>query len=182
MGLFSAGVSRRTKSLERFRGGQGQRTQGRRERSDRLNEFGDDLLMDPGGTADMFSEQFGRAAQGLAAPAIRDFGRVQAERGANISARFEGNASSEEGRALTLGGDQFSRNLSEALARLAGQQVNAGMDFTRMALGAGANATAEEDRLTRQILASILGQSQSEGSSFFGTLLGTAAGVATKVL
>ena len=90
----------------------------RAERSNDLYSLYGSALVDPAGQGKKFQGFFDEAAHGIAAPAMRDFNQQLTTVGANTAARFGGNASSEEQRNVYNTSDLFSRNLSEALARL----------------------------------------------------------------
>lgn len=132
-------------------------------------------LGDPTGTANQFGEFFRTAAEGFSRPALEDFrqniGRVQA----NTAARFGGNVSGEEFRQVDRASDLFSRNLTDALARLAPQQLQAGMDYTGQ-LGQRAGFLANQFNTSRSMLGQGI-QGLPQGGGLFGTLLGTALGI-----
>lgn len=144
-----------------------------RDRSRTRRSAFDAALADPTGQADLFRDYFDSAARGIAAPAMRDFGNTLATVQANTASRFGGNASSAESKNLYNTGDLFSRNLSEALARLAPQAAGMGLQYTGMLGGAADAATAERDRLSSLILqgVSLYPQKEKKGN-VLGSLLG----------
>lgn len=137
----------------------------------------DTALADPTHAAGLFSSFYDNAAQGFAAPAMRDFGNTLSGVQANTAARFGGNASSEEGRNVYNTSDLFSRNLSESLARLAPQAVSQGLEYTGQLGQASTGAANERDQLNQQILSgvSMYGAKKKKGS-LFGTALGAITG------
>lgn len=158
-----------------------QRQVGRMARSDRLAGAADQALLDPTGTADRFGSYFQTAAQGIAAPALRDFANTLSNVQGSTAARFGGNASTEETRNGFNASDLFSRNLSEALARLAPQQAQMGLDYAGQLQGSAAGAAGEEDRLRGDIIQLVGTQKPAkQKKSVLGTIAGTAAGIATK--
>lgn len=143
----------------------------------------DAALNDPTGTADLFGKYFRTAAEGISAPAMRDFNsQLGAVRG-NVASRFGGNASSEELRNVYNTSDLFSRNLSEALARLAPQQVQAGQSYTQMLGQRSQQDVSDYDRLNQLILQGIgmFGQGKKRGANLPGGLIGSALGAALAI-
>lgn len=136
----------------------------------------DTELADPTHAAGLFSSFYDKAAQGFAAPAMRDFANTISGVQANTAARFGGNASSEEGRNVYNTSDLFSRNLSESLARLAPQAVSQGLDYTGQLGQAAGGAANERDQLNQQVLSGInmYGAKKKKGN-----LLGAALGAVT---
>lgn len=138
----------------------------------------DRALDDPTGTANLFRSYFDEAARGIAAPAMRDFGNTLAGVQGNTAARFGGNASSLEQKNVYNTSDLFSRNLSDALARLAPQAAGMGLNYTNMLGGAAGEASSERDRLTQLILSGIgqYAQPQKRGGNLLGALAGGVGG------
>lgn len=160
------------KELERFNAQDANYYGGQARRADQL--YGA-ALGDPTGTADLFGGYFRQAAEGYSRPALEDFrqniGRVQA----NTAARFGGNVSGEEFRQVDRASDLFSRNLTDALARLAPQQVQAGADYTNQ-LGNRAGMLFGQSNTSRSMLGQGI-QALPQGGGLFGSLLGTALGI-----
>lgn len=151
------------------------------ERTTRMGERQgayDQALSDPTGTANLFRSYFDEAAQGIAAPAMRDFGNTLASVQGNTAARFGGNASSLEQKNVYNTSDLFSRNLSEALARLAPQAAGMGLQYTGMLGQAAGEASGERDRLSQLILSGIgqYGQPKPKGGNLLGALAGGVGG------
>jgi hypothetical protein len=163
--------------------GQGRgRIRGRQKRTDDLLGQYDEALSDPEGQANRFRDVFEDYAEGFAAPQQRDFqDSIQGVAG-SVAARFGGNASGEEQRQVMQAGDLFSRNLTEALSRLAPEALAAGFNYTNMLGDAAGNAQNAEDRLRALIAQLALGRKDKEGGDIFGKAIGTAAGVATAFL
>lgn len=140
----------------------------------------DTELADPTHAAGLFSSFYDKAAQGFAAPAMRDFANTLSGVQANTAARFGGNASNEEGRNVYNTSDLFSRNLSESLARLAPQAVSQGLDYTGQLGQAAGGAANERDQLNQQILSGInmYGAKKKKGN-LLGTVLGAVASKVT---
>lgn len=136
----------------------------------------DTALSDPNKTAGLFSSFYNTAAQGIAAPAMRDFRNTLSNVQANTAARFGGNASSEESRNIYNTSDLFSRNLSESLARLAPEAVGQGLQYTSQLGEAAGQSAGERDRLNSLILQGVgmYGQPKKKGN--IGGLLGGIAG------
>ncbi|MDH3497238.1 MAG: hypothetical protein OER21_10765 [Gemmatimonadota bacterium] len=131
-------------------------------------------LQNPTGQAQQFLPFFQQAAQGAAAPALRDFEKLLAGSQANIASRFGGNVSSEELRVVRNTSDDFTRNLTEALARVGPAAVGAGFQQTE-ALGAARRMMGSEELdIARLLLEAI--QSQKSGGFPLGKLLGTIGG------
>ena len=141
----------------------------------------DETAADPTFRPRMFQGFYEQAGQAIAAPALRDFSQQQAGIMGNIAQRFGGNASSEEARAQTNAADLFSRNLTEALARLAPQAAQTGLESERTLYGQQNAVTAQEDETRRQILAAmgLLGKKPKKKSalSTLGDVVGTVAQV-----
>lgn len=143
----------------------------------------DSALGDIEGTIGRFSDIYQKAGQAISDPAARDFQQYNSRLGANAASRFGGNISSEELRGGYNAQDLFARNLSEALARLGGEQVNAGLNYTGQLGGAAAQSADERDRLREQILRgiSMFGEKQ-KGGGIGGALGGILGGVAGSFL
>ncbi len=132
---------------------------------------------DPTGGAEAFLPFFQRAAEGAAAPALRDFQSTVATRAANVASRFGGNPSTTELRTVTRAGDLFSRNLTEALARVGPAAIGASQARGSQLLGARQLYGGEEGDLQQMILASIMQQGKgSPWARIIGALLGGAGG------
>ncbi len=137
----------------------------------------ENYLEDPTAAGKQFQGFYETAAQGIAAPAMRDFNKELSSVGANVAARFGGNASSEEGRQDYNTSDLFSRNLTEALARLAPQAAQQGLEYGNQLGEAAHGAVGEQDRLTQLILEGMQTKTPKK-SNFLAQLLGTAANAA----
>lgn len=137
----------------------------------------DAALSDPTGTADLFGDYFQQAAEGYAAPQQRQFQNTVATNAANVAGRFGGNASTIEAGTIRNTADDFSRNLTEALARLAPQQVAAGQNYTSQLGEAAGQAGSEYDRSLQLIMDALGMQRQNEKDSKKGGLLGAAGGI-----
>lgn len=148
----------------------------RRDRSGRLNELYDAALEDPTATADMYGDYFQQAAEGYAAPQQREFQNTVGRTAANVAGRFGGNASSIELSAVNRAGDDFSRNLTEGLARLAPEQVAAGQRYTDQLGGAAGEAGAQYDRSLMMLMEAL--QFRREGEKRKSGLLGAVGGIA----
>lgn len=123
----------------------------------------EDALYDPEGTANRYADIYRKAGEAIAAPAMRDFNQTLARTGANVASRFGGNVSSEELRQGYNTSDLFSRNLGEALARLGGEQVQAGQQWTGQMGDAASQGAAERDRLEQAILQGLgMGRAQKQ--------------------
>lgn len=148
----------------------------RAERQGAANERYDAALADPTGTADQFGKYFQEAAAGFAAPAMRDFTNNVSRVQANTASRFGGNASTAESKDVYNTSDLFSRNLSEAIARLAPQAAGMGLQYTGM-LGSAANqATGDRDNLSSLELQGIgMFPQPKKKASALGGLVGAAA-------
>ena len=136
-------------------------------------------LYDPEGTTARFADIYGAAGRAIADPAMRDFDQSMARTGANVASRFGGNVSSEELRAGYNSGDLFTRNLSEALARLGGEQVAAGQNWVGQMGGAAAQSADERDRLRTMILQGLSQgreRKQKPGVLDYVSAIGGAAG------
>lgn len=145
----------------------------------------EDSLYDIEGTVDRFSDIYRKAGEAIAAPAQRDYQQHAARVGANAASRFGGNVSSEELRQGYNTGDLFSRNLSEAMARLGGEQVGAGLNYTGQLGGAAAQAAEERDRLRQMILQGISyakPRAKPVGEVVGGIVASAAGGAASKLL
>lgn len=159
-------TGKRNKDLQGFAAGLQTRMQ-----NDPTEAIVRQYLMDPTGGAGAYLPFFQEAAQGAAAPALRDFQNIVGRQAANVASRFGGAASTEEQRVVTRTSDDFSRNLTEALARIGPQAVTA-------AQGRGAqllSARGQGIDLQQMLLQAILGQ-QQKGSPW-ARILGTAAGI-----
>jgi len=154
-----------------------------REAGGRANEFGGMLqesFRDPTGGANSFLPFFQSAAEGAAAPAMRDFQNVVGTRAANVASRFGGNASTEEQRVVQRTGDDFSRNLTEALARIGPQAIGAAQNRTGQLIGAQGQAGNQQADFLQMLLGAA--GNQKEKGNIWGKLLGTAGGVAGSFL
>lgn len=154
-------------------------TVARGERADYLTGLGDQYLADPTKAIGMFRGLYDEYARGFAAPQQRDFlNNVRGVAG-NVASRFGGNASSEEQRVVGRASDDFSRNLTESLSRLAPEAASQGMQYGNQLVGAGQGARSEQDRLEAQIAQIIsMMQEKKQGKDFLGVagqLAGTAA-------
>ena len=147
----------------------------RRERSGRTNELYDAALADPGAVADQYGDYFRQAAEGYAAPQQREFQNTVGRTAANVAGRFGGNASSIELSAVNRAGDDFSRNLTEGLARLAPEQVAAGQRYTDQLGGAASEASSQYDRALMMLMEAL--RFRREGEKKKGGLLGAVGGV-----
>lgn len=176
---ISGSQSGQTKyTLKGFR----QQLPGRDARTQRLTDLYDQNLANPTGAADQFSGYFQKAAEGFAAPALRDFrDSVQGVAG-NVASRFGGNASSEEQRQVGQASDSFSRNLTESLSRLAPEALQAGQQYTQMLGDASGGAQDRADRIRQMILEGVLGIRDKPKSNTFGQIVGTGLGVAGALL
>jgi len=142
---------------------------------DQLQQMLMSSILNPTQSADTFLSYYQEAANAAAAPALRDFQNIIGNVQANTASRFGGNVSSEEGRMVTRTSDDFTRNLTEALARVGPQAVAAGQAQDQFTLGARRMLGSEELDLERMLLAAIQGQKDS--GSPWGRILGTVAGV-----
>lgn len=134
-------------------------------------------LQDPTKAAGRFNEYIATAARGISDPAMRDFNQELSDVGAQTAARFGGNASSEEMRNVYNTSDLFSRNLTEAIARLAPQGAGLGLQYLGELGGAASAAATEEDRLGQMILEGISTQHNvRKRGGGLGRALGTIAG------
>ncbi len=132
-------------------------------------------LADPAAQGRKFQDFFTTAAKGITDPAMRDFNKEVSNVGANVAARFGGNASSEEARQTYNTSDLFSRNLTEALARLAPQAAGLGLEYTGELGTAARGAVNEQDQLTQLILQAL---NKPKKPNTLGQLAGTAIGTA----
>jgi hypothetical protein len=156
-------------------------------RSAGLYDLYGSALADPAAAGHKFQGFFDEAARGITAPAMRDFTNTLSGVQANTAARFGGNASSEESRQTYNTSDLFSRNLAEALARLAPQAAQLGQNYTSELGGAARGATSELDDLLRgfdptklkrgNALAKILGTGLGVAGNFFLPGSGIRSGV-----
>jgi len=128
---------------------------GREATANRRSGAYETALYDPEGTTNRFSDIYNKVGQAIAAPAMRDYQQTQARVGANVASRFGGGVSSEELRQGYNTGDLFSRNLGEALARLGGEQVQAGQNWTSQMGQAASQSADERDRLEQLILQGV---------------------------
>jgi len=149
----------------------------RADRSAGLYDLYGSALADPVAQGRKFQGFFDEAAHGIAAPAMRDFDQSLATVSANTAARFGGNASSEEQRNVYNTSDLFSRNLSEALARLAPQAAQMGQNYTGELGTAARGATSELDQLLMGFDPTKL--KKSNGLAKLG---GTALGIGANLL
>ncbi len=165
-------------AMKGFQQGLSRNLVGRTQREQGLSGLYDNALANPTGTADLFGKYFQQAAQGYAAPLMRDFTGALSGVAGNVARRFGGNASSEENRAAGRASDLFSRNLSESLAQLAPQQAQAGMEYTGL-LGQGQQAAAGQSDILKELLLGSLGQTQGQGQGLnIGSILGSIGGTA----
>lgn len=130
---------------------------------------------DPTSGANDYLPFFQKAAGAASAPALRDFTQTQTTLGANIASRFGGNASSEESRQLTNSGDLFSRNLTEALARIGPQAITAGQTRGSQLLSARGQAGGEQQDFMQMLMEML---NQKEEAPWWQKALGTGAGIA----
>lgn len=152
-------------------------SQRRGQRAGERRDAYDQALDDPTGTADLFGDYFQRAAEGYAAPQQRVFQNTVASNAANVAGRFGGNASTIETGVIQSTADDFSRNLTEALARLAPQQVAAGQHYTDQLGGASENAGSEYDRSLQFLMDALHDQRKNEKDAKKGGILGAAGGI-----
>lgn len=165
------------KARQRFEQGKYRDIQQRGTRTAGLYDLYGSALADPAAQGRKFQGFFDEAAQGIAAPAMRDFTNQLTTVGANTAARFGGNVSSEEQRQTYNTSDLFSRNLSEALARLAPQAAQMGQNYTGELGTAARGSEAGLDEL----LGMFDPKKLAKGKGFLktlGTLAGTAGGFA----
>lgn len=165
------------KAKQRFTQGQYRDIQGRSERTSGLYGLYGSALADPAAQGRKFSGFFDQAAQGIAAPAMRDFTNQLAGVQASTAARFGGNASTEEQRNVYNTSDLFSRNLSEALARLAPQAAQMGQNYTSELGGAARGSEQGLDQLLAMFDPKRLAKGKGVLKTL-GTLGGAAAGFA----
>lgn len=171
-GLYWGGL----KGTKAFQQGLSQDIVGRTQREQNISGLFDNALANPTGTADLFGKYFQQAAEGYSAPALRDFtGAIQGV-SANTARRFGGNASTEENRQVSGAGDMFSRNLTEALARLAPEQVAAGQAYTNELGQAQSAAAGQSDTLKSLLLASLQSTVNTGNGLDVGKILGQIAG------
>ena len=137
-----------------------------------LNEY----LNDPTAAGKQYQGFFETAARGIADPAMRDFNREVSGVQASTAARFGGNASSEESRQVYNTSDLFTRNLTEALARLAPQAAQLGQNLGNQYQTAASGAVSEQDQLANMILQGI--QANKKKPFDWGKLLGDVGGAA----
>lgn len=158
--------------------------QRRSNRSRKLNDQFDSALADPTGTADLFGSYFKKAAEGYAAPALRDFQTSVGNVAANTAGRFGGNASTIEQDAVRGASNDFSRNLTEGLARLAPEQVAAGRAYTGQVGQAAEGATGQYDDMLNRLLALLQFRRSGEKgkSGLAGALGGIIGGVGGTLL
>ena len=133
-----------------------------------------DALYNPTKTADMFGGYVKQQAQGITDPAMRDFSQTLDKSRASSAARFGGNGSTEEQRGVYNTSDLFSRNLSEALARLAPESAQLGLQYTGQ-LGAASNAANTNANTQAGLIFSSLTAEQQK-DPFWQKLLGIAVG------
>lgn len=148
---------------------------GRTQREQNLSGLFDNYLANPTSAADLFGKYFQTAAEGYAAPALRDFTGAIKGVSANTARRFGGNASTEENRQVSNASDLFSRNLTESLAQLAPEQVAAGQAYGNQLGTAQANAAGQSDTLKSLLLASLNSTVNTSGTNW-GKILGQLAG------
>lgn len=120
-----------------------------------------------------FQQGAADTARGVAAPAQRDFARTLQTQAASVASRWGGNASSEESRIIGTAGDDFSRNLTEALARLSSSAVSG-------AAQAGSQSYADQDRLRSLLLEAMSQKKQKPG--MLERLIGAGLGFAGAAL
>jgi len=150
-----------------------------RQAGGRANEFGDMLsgrFADPTGGANAYLPFFQQAAEGAAAPQMRDFQNIIGTRAANVAGRFGGNASTEEQRVVQRTGDDFSRNLTEALARVGPQAIGAAQNSTGQMISAQGQAGNQQADFLQMLLSGA--DKQKEKGNVWGKLLGAGAGAA----
>lgn len=175
------------KAKQNFEKGKYRDIQGRSARSAGLYDLYGSALADPAAQGRKFQGFFDEAAHGIAAPAMRDFTNQLATVGANTASRFGGNVSSEEQRQTYNTSDLFSRNLSEALARLAPQAAQLGQNYTGELGTAARGSEAGLDELLGMFdpkklakgkgLTKILGTAAGASGGFFlGGPAGASAG------
>lgn len=163
------------RAKQHFAEGQYRDVQQRSDRTAGLYSLYGSALADPAAQGRKFTGFFNEAAQGIAAPAMRDFSQQLATVGANTAARFGGNASTEEQRNVYNTSDLFSRNLSEALSRLAPQAAQMGQNYTGEL---GTAARGSEGGLDA-VLSTFDPKKLAKGNGMLktlGGLAGTAAG------
>lgn len=156
---------------------------GREARASGLADRYDQGLGDIEGTVGRFSDIYNKVGRAIADPAMRDFQQTQARVGANVASRFGGGVSSEELRQGYNTSDLFSRNLGEALARLGGEQVQAGLNYTNQLGGAAEGAASERDRLQQTILQGLsMGRQYKPKKNAWDVIGGLAGGAASAFL
>lgn len=170
------GTSAQSQGLRYMTGSLLPAERGTEARAGGLADRYDQALGDFGGTVDKFGEYYQKAGAAIAAPAQRDFNQTLARTGANVASRFGGNASGEEVRQGYNTSDLFSRNLGEALARLAPQQIESALGYTGQLGGAAAQSAEERDRLRALILQQISGAGARKEKAGFGDYVGAALG------
>lgn len=155
---------------------------GTEARASGLADRYDTGLGDIEGTVGRFSDMYQKYGRAIADPAMRDFDQTLARTGANVASRFGGNVSSEELRQGYNTSDLFTRNLGEALARLGGEQVNAGLAYTGQLGQAAEGAATERDRLRQTILQGISMGRQYKPKKNVGDYVGAIAGGAASAI
>lgn len=155
---------------------------GRGKRAQDIDELLWAAFTSPSGGAEGYLPFFEQAAQGAAAPVLRDFNEIVTSRAANVAGRFGGDPTTEEQRVVRGTADDFSRNLTEALARVGPQAISASQAATGQMLGARSVYGQEEADFMSLLLQSALGRKPKESfwGKLAGTVLGTGANVATK--
>ena len=149
-------------------------------RSRRAYDRYEGYLDDPTSAGRQFQSFFETAGQGISAPAMRDFTKELSGVQASTAARFGGNASTEEQRNVYNTSDLFSRNLTEALARLAPQAAGLGVQYGGQLGEAAHGAVGEQDQLAQMILQAI--QANKKKPVDIGNILGTLGGAAIGAL
>jgi len=153
---------------------------GRYKAAQELQERETGYFEDPTQFGRQFLPFFQEAAQGITDPALRGFQMQLGDISADVSRRFGGNVSSEELRQSGLASDVFTRNLTEALARLAPEAAQLGVGVGGQLGAAAGRRREEQDRLLQYILAATQA-GRSQGGGALG-VLGTLAPIAAAAL
>lgn len=163
----------RKKDQRAVLGGLSGRLNAANQGADSLDQLLQGYFADPSGGASGFQDYYTKAAQAAVAPSERAFNDSIGGVSASIARRFGGNASTEESRVVRGTADDFSRNLTEALARVGPQAVQAGQNRGSQLLSGRNVYGSEGSDISQLILAHLQKQ---KGNSPWGKILGTAAG------
>lgn len=172
--LTAGGHREGAAGIQRYLGG---RLRQRGMRAERLASGYEEGLADPTQAGRRFQGFFNEAGTAIAAPAMRDFEQQLGGVRGETAARFGGNVSSEELRNVYNTSDLFTRNLTEALARLAPQAAGLGLDYIGE-LGQGARGEGAQELETAGLgleAARTREQIRKRGGGI-GRFLGTAIG------